>query len=132
MENEGYVCGGSISEDDSFFVKRSLRCGDYTESQYYNPKTGVKGGRIVTDDICAICYEKDDIVSADEIRKRRDIGGKNPLLLCRYCFDKNIEIPCSGGRTNQKQKTVQSKRNKRKQLDTSIQSGRRKGRNNPN
>ena len=96
VENDGYVCGGSVNEDGGFFVKRGLRCGDYTESQYYNPKAGVKGGRIVTADICAICYESDDIVSADEIRKSRDIGGKNPLLLCRYCFDKNIEIPCSG------------------------------------
>ena len=32
------------------------------------------------------------------------MGGKNPLLVCRYCFDKNIEIPCSGGRTNMKEK----------------------------
>lgn len=131
VENDGYVCGGSVIEDGGFFVKRGLRCGDYTESQYYNPKAGVKGGRIVTADICAICYERDDIVSADEIRKSRDIGGKNPLLLCRYCFDKNIEIPCSGGRTNQKQKTEQGKRTKRKQLDESIKSGRRKVRKNP-
>ena len=88
----------------------------------------MKGGRIVTDDICAICYENVDIVSADEIRKERDIGGKNPLLICRYCFDSNVEIPCSGGRTNMKQKSDQAKRTKRKQLDESEKSGRRKGR----
>eukprot|EP00957_Ditylum_brightwellii_P206281 15347680-Ditylum_brightwellii.AAC.1 len=43
------------------------------EPQYYNPKKGIKGGRIVTEDICAICYNKDDIVSADEIRANYNI-----------------------------------------------------------
>ena len=64
--------------------KRQLRCGDYIESQYYNPKYGVKGNRIVTEDICAICYEDEDIVSAEEICDKRDVGGKNQLLVCRY------------------------------------------------
>ena len=105
-----------------------MRCGDYIESQYYNPKSGVKGSRIVTKDICAICYGDDDIVSADEIRKKRDIGGKNPLLVCRFCFDKKFEIPCSGGRTNQKQKVEQQMRTKRKSNDDNVAAGRRKGR----
>ena len=109
-------------------MKTALRCGEYIESQYYNPATGLKGGRIVTNDVCAICYDADNIVSADEIRKKRDIGGKNPLLVCRYCFDKNIEIPCSGGRTNMKQKKDQAQSTKRKQLEDNIESGRRMGR----
>mmetsp|Transcript_21870 Transcript_21870/g.47533 ORF Transcript_21870/g.47533 Transcript_21870/m.47533 type:complete len:109 (-) Transcript_21870:34-360(-) len=107
-----------------------MRCGDYIESQYYNPKTGVQGGRIVTIDICAICYENEDIVQADEIRNNRDIGGKNPLLVCRYCFDKGFEIPCSGGRINVKQKHDQDQRTKRRQLDDHVRCGRRKGRKN--
>ena len=37
------------------YVQRALTCGDYIESQYYNPTTGLKGGRILTPDICAIC-----------------------------------------------------------------------------
>ena len=41
------------------------------------------------------------------------MGGKNPLLVCRYCFDKNIEIPCSGGRTNMKEKKDQGQKKRR-------------------
>ena len=80
--------------------------------------------QIVTNDVCAICYDADNIVSADEIRKKKDICGKNPLLVCRYCFEKNIEIPCSGGRTNMKQKKDQAQSTKRKQLDDNVESGR--------
>ena len=69
---------------------------------YYNPSSDVNGGWIVTEDIHAICYESEDIVlvQAEEIRSKQDIGGENPLLLCRYCFDKGFEILCSDGRTN--------------------------------
>ena len=48
-----------------------MRCSNYVESQsqYYNPKTGTKGGRIVvvSNDVCAICDVQDDIVSPDEM-----------------------------------------------------------------
>ena len=47
---------------------------------------------------------ENDIVLADEIWTKRDIGGKNPLLICRYCFEMYVEIPCSGGCTNMKEK----------------------------
>ena len=40
-----------------------------------------------------------------------------------------VEIPCSGGRTNQKQKNVQAQQTKRKQLAENVQSERRKARN---
>ena len=46
---------------------------------HVDPSSGVKGRRIVTKDICAICYETEEIVQIDEIRKKRDVGGKNPL-----------------------------------------------------
>lgn len=130
LEN-GYTCGKAVKSAGGFFVKMQLRCGDYIESQYYNPATGLKGKRILTPDICAICYDMGDIVSADEIRKEKNIGGKNPLLICRYCFDKNIEVPCSGGRTNVKQKKDQAKRAKKRQLDKDVVEGRRKVRINP-
>ena len=57
-----YVCGNSINNNYGFYVRRQLICGDYIESQYYNPKSGVKGNRIVTEDICTIYYEDEDIV----------------------------------------------------------------------
>ena len=127
LEN-GYICGNAIKGGGGLFVRRQQRCGDHIESQYYNPKTGVLGGRIVTEYICAICYEREDIVQADEIRKKRNIRGKNPLLVCRYCFDKKFEIPCSGGRTNVKQKQDQAQRTKKRQLDEHVEGGHRKGR----
>ena len=58
----GYICGNSINNNAYFYVKRQLICGDYIESQYYNPQYGVKVKRIVTEDIFAICYDDEDIV----------------------------------------------------------------------
>ena len=92
----GYICGNPINKEGGLFVKRQMRCGVFIESQYYNPSAGVKCGHIVTKDICAICYETERNVEADEIRKERDVGGKNPSLVFRHCFDKNFETPCSG------------------------------------
>ena len=103
-----------------------LRCGDYVESQCYNSASGVKGGRIVTKDICASCYEIDNIVLANEIRQKRNVGVKNPLLVCRHCFDKNIETPCSGGRVNAKQKKDQLQRAKKRKETEQVEKGRRK------
>ena len=63
------------------------------------------------------------MVQVDEIRKKRDVGGKNPLLVCRYCFDQNFEIPCSGGRVNTKQKEAHAKMSKRKSLEKILRVG---------
>lgn len=128
LEN-GYICGDEIKDGNGLLYARAAnRCGTSIESQYYNPNAGLKGGRILTEDRCAICYTAEDIVSADEIRKKRDLGGKNPLLVCQYCFDKNFEIPCSGGRTNMKEKKDQANQTKKRQLDAAVQQGHRKGR----
>ena len=59
---DGYVCGNSIGEATGFYVRTAIQCGSYIESQYYNPSTGLKGGRMVTEDICAISYDEDDIL----------------------------------------------------------------------
>ena len=52
--DNGYVCVNSINNNADFYVKIQLRCSNYIESQYYNPKYSVKGKKIVTEDICAI------------------------------------------------------------------------------
>ena len=49
----------------------------------------------------------DDIASAAEARKKRDLGGNNSLLVHRYYFGKSIEIPSSGGRSSMKHKKDQ-------------------------
>ncbi len=79
----------------------------------------------MSEDVCAICYRTSDTVSADVIREEKNIGGKNPLLVCQFCFDSNIEIHCSGGRTNMKQKNVQEQSSKRKQMDEHVKAGQR-------
>ena len=82
----------------------------------------------MTEDISTICYKRQGSAQADEIHKKGDIGGKNPLLVCRYCFDKNFEIPCSGSRVNVKEKKAQEQQTKRKSLDKHCGNGRRKER----
>lgn len=59
---DGYICGNAIKGNNSgLYTWRALTCGDYIESQYCNPTTGLKGGRILTPDICAICYDTEDM-----------------------------------------------------------------------
>ena len=129
VEN-GYICGNGVSDVGGFYVRRQLRCGDWIESAYYNPTAGLRGGRIVTEDICAICFGNDDIVSVEEIKRKRNIGGKRPLLICRHCFESNVEIPCSGGLVSTKEKKDQQKRQRTKQMEAHVERGRKKARRN--
>ena len=66
------------------------------------------------------------IFSAEETHDKLNVGGHNPLLVCRYCFDMNLEISCLVGRTNQKHNKDQENRTKRNKLQESVQSGRGK------
>lgn len=75
--------------------------------------------------MCAICYVTDDILSKDEIRQGRDLGGKTPLPMCRGCFDSGVKAPCSGGRANVMHATTQKRRKKRRQMNQSGRAGRR-------
>ena len=131
LEREGYTCGSEI-KGGKFFARQSLVCGSPIESDYYNPQTGTKGGRIVTKDICALCYVSDDLVSPNEIMKTRDIGGKVPLTICRGCYDSGVEPPCSAGRRkNVKQAKQQKKATKKRKHAEVALVGRRKVRKNP-
>ena len=114
LEN-GHTRRDEIKDESGLLHTRAAnRCGSYIESQHYNPTASLKGGIILTTDKCAICYDVEDIVSASEIRKERDVGGKNPLLVCRHCFDKIAEVPSSGGHAIMKQKKDQSECTKNK------------------
>ena len=48
MLENGYTCGKAIDDKVGFVVKRQVRCGDYIESQFYNPANGLADGRIMT------------------------------------------------------------------------------------
>ena len=98
------------------------------EASYYNPSTGTKGGRIVTEDICAVCYVNADLVSPNQIRKERhDIGGKTPLTMRQACVDSpGVTVPFLGKRVNFAQKKRQEKGRKNQQMEETMKSGRNK------
>ena len=124
----GYICGNKVPIE-TFYIRQKIRCGAYIESQYYNPsKNAVAGGRIITEHACAICYTLEDAVSVEEIKKKRTLGGKNPLPLCRYCFDSRLKVPTTAGSSNKRQKKQQDDTEKKRQLESAVASGRRKGR----
>ena len=130
MENIGYLCGDKMSNYDGgekFFSRRAIRCGESIEAHFYDPKTGGRGGRRTSTNrvMCAVCYVTDDILSKDEIREGRDLGGKTPLPMCRGCFDSGVKAPCSGARVNVMHATTHKRRKKRKQMNQNARSGRR-------
>ncbi len=92
------------------------------------PTSGTKGGRIETQDVCAICFSDTNIVRHEEIMTKRDLKGKNPLVVCRWCFDSGVDVLTAGGKTNISMKKQQEEMSKRKRIHDAVQSGRRKGR----
>ena len=83
----------------------------------------------MTKDICAVCYVDDDLVSPDEIKRSQDVGGKNPLTICRGCFNDGIEPPCLEGCRNVAQTMQQRKIAKKRRHDAVASGGRQKPRN---
>ena len=49
---KGYMFGNKVMVKGRFYVQRKLQYREYIESQYYNSKTGTKGGRILSRKIC--------------------------------------------------------------------------------
>ena len=110
----GYMCVNEVTIEE-FVMMWKLWCGNYVESQYYNYLGSAANGRrggLITEDVCEICFAHDDIVSRDEIMKMRGVGGKNPLQICKYCFDSRLKVPTSGGSSNARQKKNQSQAKK--------------------
>ena len=134
-KENGYVCGNKPGAN-TFVMRRAIRCGDLIETQYYEPElmTGKrKNGRSVsTDAICCLCYDDNDIVGSSEIKKTQNIGGKNPLPICRLCFDSNVKskvsLPTSRGSSNQREKSGQKRESKKRMADKSIAKGYKKKR----
>ena len=126
LERDGYTCGMDI-KGGKLYCRRAVLCGHPIESEYYNPATGTKGGRIVTKYICAIYHIADDLVAPNEIRKLKDVCDKTPLTICRGCIDYDeVKPPCSGKRTNIRQATQQKKSVNKRKLNKAVKSGKRK------
>ena len=129
----GYMCGSKVP-GDKFYVQRKLFCGDYIESRYYNHfggkkvKNGSKGGRLVTGDIYSIWYSFQDVLSDAEMKRSRNIGGNNPLLICHSCFNSNIKIPTSDGSSNVREKQGQRRTENTRKLQVAVQRSNKKSR----
>ena len=74
-----------------YFMQRKLRCKDPVEQQYFGGK-----GR---GDICALCCSDEDLLTPEEVKKEKNMKGKDPLPLCGVCVELEIEAPIKKGRT---------------------------------
>ena len=128
LDSTGYLCGDRATTKD-FLMKASLRCNDNVESTYYMPSDGVRGGRINTEDVCSLCYNNTDLMELEAIMTSgRELNGKNPLPVCKDCFDLKVKLPTSGGRSNRVQQSAQEKSTKKRRLSKAVASGVRKAR----
>jgi len=71
---------------------------------------------------------EDEMFSSDEIQREKDTKGRNPLPICRFCFDNNTEVPVTGGRVNMMEKSVQQAAKKNKLHIDAVRRGRKKAR----
>jgi hypothetical protein len=127
MDSGGFVCGNRI-EGNMFVIREQMRCGENVEVAYYS-NDATRGSRILTTDVCAICYNTEDVILVGEIKKRKNLQGKNPLPIFRACLDLNVPIPqTKGSRTNSQEKVAQTPAKKRPRLRASVENKRRKGR----
>ena len=82
-----YMCGSKVP-GGKFYFQRKLFCGEYIDSKYYNHLGGNKSKNIRNDEILAtgnifaIYYSFQDVLLDSEIKRSRNIGGNNPILIC--------------------------------------------------
>eukprot|EP00957_Ditylum_brightwellii_P117971 8998146-Ditylum_brightwellii.AAC.1 len=127
IKNNGFICGNKIKRHNKkLFNQQAVLCGDPIEANYYNPNIGTKGGRIIMEDICAICYVNADTISTDEMIANHNLGGKTPLSICRGYYDAGVETPFSGSRKNIQQAQKHRKRSKKRQSNEAVNSGHKK------
>ena len=83
LVNNGYSCGSIVTGGGGkFFSREGIWCGDSIELQYFNPPNGTKGGRIVTNDVCALYYIDDYLLTPNEMKLHQsECKGKTPLMM---------------------------------------------------
>eukprot|EP00957_Ditylum_brightwellii_P185228 14105086-Ditylum_brightwellii.AAC.1 len=127
ISTNGFICSNKIKRhSNKFYNSQAVLCGNGIETNYYNPTTGTKRGRIITEDICAICYVGNDIVSINEMRANMHLAGKTPLTICRGFYDVGIKSPLSSARKNLRQVEAQIKISKKRQMNEAVSRGCRK------
>ena len=102
------MCGDVCLVDD-FVTKQNLRCGDFVEGQYF---TYAKGTNDWPCDMCCFCCNVDDVLSQDEMKNEYDTGGRQPLLLCRFCVSLKVRPPVTNASTNFVEKMQQKSHKK--------------------
>lgn len=105
-----YVCGDSCPVE-GFETRRTLRCGDFVETQYF---TYAKGTNDHSVDICCYCCSPDDPLTVDEMKKVFDCGGQQPLRLCASCAELKIKPPMTNAATSFVEKKKQRKATKKR------------------
>ena len=90
------------------------------ETQYF---TFAKGRNDWNADICYYCCNDEKILSIDQMKRKFDTGGKQPLSLCEYCSSLGIMPPTTNASTNFIEKKAQHKRTKKRARDEMVQLG---------
>ena len=103
---ENYTCGDACPVE-GYETRRILHCGDFVETQYF---TFANGRDDWNSAICCYCCSDENILSLDQMKKKFDTGGKQPLCLCEYCSSLEIMPPTTNAsmifvEKNPKQKT---------------------------
>ena len=101
-------------------MQLKLSYGDTVDTNYYNPSVGMKIGIIVTKVVSSVYYFDENIVDKVELLTRPKVVGKNPLPLCRNCFDMNIKCPNTRGRGNYYSSREKNKHSKKRQVKTLV------------
>ena len=109
---ENYTCGDACPVE-GYETRRILRCGDFVETQYF---TFANGRDDWNSDICCYCCSDENILSLDQMKKKFDTGGKQPLCLCEYCSSLEIMPPTTNASTNfvEKKHNIRQTRSKPK------------------
>ena len=87
-EEGGYICGNA-PKVEPYLMRTQLRCWDAVESMYYS------SGK---DDICALCCNNEDVLTAEEVKYEKNLGGREPFPLCSECVKLKIQPPLKQGR----------------------------------
>eukprot|EP00978_Attheya_sp_CCMP212_P025218 scaffold80767_cov35-Attheya_sp.AAC.2 len=114
---KGYICGDAL-DVPPYNLREAHHCNNPVEPIYYATQD-TRGGRIVTKDICAVCYGPDDLVLKQELLDSGLTKGREPLPICRDCLDLGMNLVFSSKATHFKRKGQEDKLNKEKNTGSS-------------
>lgn len=125
FQEAGFMCGEACPVE-GMETKRSIRCGAFVETQYYTfaKKTTTKESA----EICCNCCNDKDLVTKEQVAESVKLDGGTPLPICKHCLDQKITPPTVNASTNFFEKAKQAASAKKRQLDTAVSKGYRKGR----